>query len=145
MFFKHSAREPQSSVSHIIISDKLRKSSSPHNVHHIIREHESARLSTKLPWIAITLDLGISDTQFSSSFPTGPTKIRNRCLRIWAAGMNSETFPFLAAMGLEQVMKKLTAREKQPLFFNPLRQQLHDRIKFGSTTADEHMKWEAGQ
>jgi hypothetical protein len=147
IFIKHPGRTPLKSVSHILISDKMRTNSSPTDVFNIKRIHDSINLPTTHPWIAITLDLGLSDTKFRSTFPARTTSDSdNQCLRIWASGMSSETFPFLGDIpGLEQVMKEISARHQIPPFKRPLRQELQNQFKFGTTSSDDHMIWENGR
>jgi hypothetical protein len=148
VFFKNNNQPPYLSVSHILISDKLRNSPSATDVSQITRTHEAISLHTEQPWIAITLDLGISDTRFKSTFPTRSNHgdLDNQCLRIYATGMSSRTFPFLGGInGLEKVMEGITARQKIPQFDDQLRIQLQDQFKFGATSSHAHMKWEEGR
>ena len=131
----------------IAISDKMRKDPSRKDVSNITL----AKLAigpTNLPWIAITFDLGLADPQdpqIHSTFPVRSTS-DNNCLRIWAGGMSSATFPFLERVeGLEAAMRGIAAREKMPNPAAQLRKQLQDRVKFGETSAEAHMRWEEEQ
>lgn len=146
IFYKQSPPgDRENLASHILISDKMRNSPSPNDVSHIVRDHESIQLGTKRPWIAITLDLGLSNSEVRSTYPT-KTMHNEACLRIWATGMNSKTFPFLSDIhGLEDAMAAIAARQEMPPFSAPLRQQLQQQFKFGATGSNGHMKWGEGR
>ncbi|GBE81651.1 hypothetical protein SCP_0400220 [Sparassis crispa] len=150
-FDDFSGRNDQDRMSSIFISDKAGENDSPRDVNFIDRTHDSINCSTSRPYIAITLDLGVQDESITSTFPTSTSErvnagVDNRCLRIYARGMSAETYPFLNKVeGLFQVMKQVAVRERAPLYPSPIEARLQDLFKYGSTSSERHMKWEAGR
>ncbi|OBZ74768.1 hypothetical protein A0H81_05691 [Grifola frondosa] len=161
-------------MSLIAASDKAGKKPNPSNVNSIARNHDSIRCVTALPWIAVTFDMGVKQSAVHSTFPTRKS-IRKRkkakaraqlgeseaapkegleekipdkdlCLRIYASGMNTNTFPFLAECpGLDGIMNGIVQRAIEPLTSLPVGERLRPVMRFGETTAEENLRWEYGK
>jgi hypothetical protein len=135
-------------MSHIFVSDKARKSTNSRNVlHDITRRHEnlsgSASDSGTLPYIAILADLG-QPSSFSATFPE--KDVDDRCLRIYAAGVDTATYPFLAKYpGLMDTLQDLVHLQQIPETDTACRDYLNAQMEFGSTPTFEHMEWENGK
>ncbi|KAI6042390.1 hypothetical protein EDC04DRAFT_1000571 [Pisolithus marmoratus] len=82
-----------SRVSQIFVSDNAQRSSNRGDPDNIIHDHDTIQCHSSLPWVAISVDLGLQesvvDVKFADDQPGGP------CLRIYAAAINDKTFPFL--------------------------------------------------
>ena len=137
----------ESRMSHIFISDKARKSTNSRNVlHDITRRHEnmsgSASDSGTLPYIAILADLG-QPNSFSVTFPE--RDVDDRCLRIYAAGIDTATYPFLAKYpAIMDTLQDLVHLQQIPETDTVCRDYLNAQVKFGNTATVEHMEWEHG-
>ena len=143
---------PESRISHIFISDKARESKdSKGGLHKITRRHKNLRGehgasdpdSEPLPYIAILADLG-QPSSFSLTFPE--RDIDDRCLRIYAAGADTATYPFLARYPeIMNTLQDLVHLQQIPETETPITQYLDAQMKFGSTAAPRHMLWEHGR
>ncbi|KAG2038178.1 hypothetical protein BDR03DRAFT_1091405 [Suillus americanus] len=82
-------------VSQMFISDKPGKNSNVQDLRFITRKHDSIQWLSEIPCIALLLDLNV-DPKLSVTFPKRPKHSKtDRCLRIYASGLNDTTFPFL--------------------------------------------------
>ncbi|KAF8548189.1 hypothetical protein OG21DRAFT_1526653 [Imleria badia] len=145
---------PESRMSHIFISDQARKSTdSKETLHKITRrnktlsgegEDKSTPLdSESLPYIAILADLG-QPSSLSVTFPERDIQ-RDRCLRIYAAGVDTATYPFLAKYpALMDTLQDLVHLQQIPEIETPFMEYLNAQVKFGSTATPDHMLWEHG-
>jgi len=142
----------KSRMSQIFISDKARRSTDSKDVlHAITRRHENLRGedgisdpdSEPLPYIAILADLG-QPSSFSLTFPE--RDIDDRCLRIYAAGVDTVTYPFLARYpAIMNTLQDLVLLQQIPETETPVTQFLNAQVKFGSTATPKHMLWEHGR
>ena len=142
----------ESRMSQIFISDKARESKpSKEALSNITRRNKT--LSSKddsdvkdsgcLPYIAILADLG-QPSSLSVTFTE--RNIRDRCLRIYAAGVDTTTYPFLATYpALMKTLQNLVYLQQIPERETPVREYLLAQVKFGSTATPEHMLWEHGK
>lgn len=150
---------PQSRMSHIFISDKARKSKpSKDELAQITRRHESlsGKRSPKadedkgatsgsgsLPYIAILVDLG-QPSSFSVTFPE--REVGDRCLRIYAAGVDAAIYPFLTKYpALMKTLEDLVHLQQLPETETPIREYLDAQVSFGDTAFPENMVWERGR
>ena len=135
-------------MSHIFISDKARKSTNSRNVlHDITRRHEnlsgSASDSGTLPYIAILADLG-QPKAFSVTFPE--RDVDDRCLRIYAAGVDTATYPFLSKYpAIMDTLQDLVHLQQIPETDTVCRDYLNTQMEFGTTAIFEYMEWENGK
>jgi hypothetical protein len=143
----------KSRMSQILISDKARQSTNSKNVLHDITRrnqylsNEGTNLSTSdsdsLPYIAILADLG-QPSSFSLTFPE--RDVDDRCLRIYAAGVESTTYPFLAKYpALMRTLQDLVHIQQIPETERFYTEYLDAQVKFGSTATIQHMVWEHGK
>ncbi|KAI9464849.1 hypothetical protein HD554DRAFT_2315779 [Boletus coccyginus] len=142
----------ESRMSHVFISDKARRSKdSKKALHRITRRHENLRGkdgtsdpdSDPLPYIAILADLG-QPSSFSLTFPERNTD--DRCLRIYAAGVDTVTYPFLGRYpAIMDALQDLVHLQQIPETETPCMEYLSAQVKFGSTATPEHMLWEHGR
>ncbi|KAI9566675.1 hypothetical protein HD554DRAFT_2174092 [Boletus coccyginus] len=142
----------ESRMSQIFISDKARRSTdSKKALHGITRRHENLRGkdgasdpdSDPLPYIAILADLG-QPSSFSLTFPEGNTD--DRRLRIYAAGVDTVTYPFLGRYpAIMDALQDLVHLQQIPETETPCMEYLSAQVKFGSTATPEHMLWEHGR
>ncbi|KAI9566688.1 hypothetical protein HD554DRAFT_2174105 [Boletus coccyginus] len=141
----------ESRMSQIFISDHARKSTDSKDVLcSIARRHRylsgegatSDLGSEPLPYITILADLGQSPS-FSVTFPE--RDIDDPCLRIYAAGIHTTTYPFLARHpALMETLQGLVHLQQIPEIETPCMEYLNAQVKFGSTATPEHMLWEHG-
>ncbi|KAG1777972.1 hypothetical protein EV702DRAFT_1196772 [Suillus placidus] len=117
--------EDMKRVSQIFISDKAGKN--------------------HLPYIALLLDLNVGlNPQLTVTFPERDPShaVTDRCLRIYASGMSTTTFPFLEKHPEIAVeLKGLLSRQKEA----PPETALRALVKFGSTARLRNSRWEAQQ
>ncbi|KAI9462598.1 hypothetical protein HD554DRAFT_2330393 [Boletus coccyginus] len=142
----------ESRMSQIFISDKARRSTdSKKALHGITRRHENLRGkdgtfnpdSDPLPYIAILADLG-QPSSFSLTFPERNTD--DRCLRIYAAGVDTVTYPFLGRYpAIMDALQDFVHLQQIPETETPCMEYLSAQVKFGSTATPEHMLWEHGR
>ena len=99
--------------------------------------------SKPLPYIAILADLG-QPSSFFVTFPERDTS--DRCLRIYAAGADTTTYPFLTRHpALMDTLQDLVHLQQIPETETPYTEYLNAQVKFGSTATSEHMLWERGR
>lgn len=147
---EHDRGSAESQMSQIFISDKAREStSSKTTLNYITRDNTSGQTSEKhagsntLPYIAILADLG-QPPSFSVSFPR--RNLTDRCMRIYAGGIDSSTYPFLANHNeLRQALEQLVHIAQVPDIERAYGKYLDAQVKFGSTATPEHMRWERGK
>ena len=140
----------KSRMSQVFISDKARQSTSSKGaLGNITRrsEHLSGRgeghASDTLPYIAILADLG-QPPSFSVTFPE--RDVDDRCLRIYAAGVDATTYSFLAKYpALVETLQNLVHLQQIPETQRPYTEYLNAQVKFGCTATREHMHWEHGK
>ena len=140
----------ESRVSQILVSDKARESkSSKDALHNFTRTSEylsssgAKQYSDSLPYIAILADLG-QPASFSATFPE--REVDDRCLRIYAAGVDAATYPFLTDYpAIMQTLQNLVHLQQIPETERPYTEYLNAQVKFGSTARPEHMVWEHGR
>ena len=140
----------KSRLSQISISDKVRQSASSKGaLGNITRrsEHLSGRgeghTFDSFPYIAILADLG-QPPSFSVTFPEHD--IDDRCLRIYAAGVDTTTYPFLAKYpALMEMLQNLVHLQQILETHRPFAEYLNAQMKFGTTATREHMHWEHGK
>ncbi|KAF8578454.1 hypothetical protein K439DRAFT_1621321 [Ramaria rubella] len=130
-----------SSFSPICISTKFRNAPSLTDVNKITVQSSALNIDTGRPWIAITLDLGVP-TAVSSTYPTKSVRGTSPCLRIYAAGMNSSTFPFLRHDGLDEAMKGIQDRAIQPPADGTSLSMMREQVRVGTSRRPIHMRWE---
>lgn len=130
-------------VSQIFIQDKARKTSDSgsRDLYSIARSHASINCPSKLPYIAILVDLGLEKSQLEVTFPE---KGSSQDLRIYAAAVDATTFPFLADIPALLSSLQTFVRLQQLPTNRPLGQYLQNQMKYGSTAMESHMKWERG-
>lgn len=142
--------------SQIYISDKLTVKSNPYE--HTLIDHIYKDINTPndQPWIAIALDMGVKSSQLKvtvdSDSTLGKRKLRETegetptCWRIYAAGSTEETYPFLSStvteFPLEKVFGDIVTQGFNPPPYEEMLQPLRDKMEFGLSTGDRHMKWE---
>ncbi|KAH7884825.1 hypothetical protein F5I97DRAFT_1929649 [Phlebopus sp. FC_14] len=134
-------------VSHIYISDKAKESASS-DVHYITPKSVGVE-DMSSPYIAILLDMGLEVSKLTVSKTSPSTKPRSNkdepvpAWYIYAAGMYSDTFPFLQADGGMQILPVLQDLVKpRPLVDEPLTESLRNQVLYGSSCAKHHMEWE---
>ena len=146
----------ESRMSQIFISDEARESKpSKEALGNITRRDKS--LSGKdsddikgttsdsgpLPYIAILADLG-QPSSFSVTFPE--RDIDDRCMRIYAAGVDTSTYPFLGKYpALMKTLQHLVHIQQIPETEKAMMEYLNAQVKFGSTATPKHMLWEHGR
>ena len=140
----------ESRMSQILVSDKARESKSSKDVlHNITRRGEylsrtgGKHDSDSLPYIAILADLG-QPPSFSATFPE--RAVDDRCLRVYAAGVDKTTYPFLTnCPSIMQTLQNIVRLQQIPETERPYTEYLNAQVKFGSTATPEHMVWEHGR
>jgi hypothetical protein len=128
-------------VSQMFISDKAGKNRNEQSLAFITRNHDSIQCSSKLPYIALLLDLNVKP-QFHVTYPTKKPNHSetDRCLRIYASGINDTTFPFLGQHSeVANHLHRLVSRHKEA----PSKTTLEALVKFGSTARLRNLQWEA--
>lgn len=131
-----------------MVSDKATKSSNRKDLGFIRRESRPIDCVTEKPSIAILLDTGIvnANPKVSSTYNRG-SSAKNRCWRIYAAGIGSETFPFLDKMNDGAKLKDVLNELANPTYLSPEEYDkaklLRNRLQYGDTSEDAHMKWDA--
>jgi len=146
IYFK-GGPEGASAESHIFVSDKAHNSKNSKDLlRDITRGHKylsgenrhSASDSESLPYIAILVHLG-QPPSFSVTFS-------ERFLRIYAAGVDTATYPYLARYpAIMKTLQALVHLQQIPETETPFTEYLDAQVKFGSTATPEHMLWEHGR
>ncbi|KAH7881912.1 hypothetical protein F5I97DRAFT_1991629 [Phlebopus sp. FC_14] len=134
--------------SHIYISDKAKESSNQSLLSSITPRALGIN-DMALPYIAILLDMGRPKSEFTVTFTEPNPVLRNpggpeaKPLRIYAAGMYADTFPFLKAEKARTVLDTLADLVRpEPLVDKPSSASLRNQVLYGSTRDAHHMKWE---
>ncbi|KAG9308729.1 hypothetical protein JVU11DRAFT_11514 [Chiua virens] len=154
IYFKgeHDKASAELQMSQIFISDKARESTDSKNeLAPITRGGISGQDSeipkrerpNGLPYIAIMADLG-QPPSFSVTFPERETD--DRCMRIYAAGIDTSTYPFLANhSALLNRLQELVHIAQLPSIERFFGKYLDAQVNFGSTPTRKHMQWEHGK
>ncbi|KAH7882242.1 hypothetical protein F5I97DRAFT_1985411 [Phlebopus sp. FC_14] len=134
--------------SHIYISDKATQESNK-SILSSITPRALGINDMALPYIAILLDMGRPKSEFTVTFTEPNPVLRNpggpeaKPLRIYAAGMYADTFPFLKAEKARTVLDTLADLVRpEPLVDKPSSASLRNQVLYGSTRDPHHMKWE---
>ncbi|KAG1762984.1 hypothetical protein EV702DRAFT_1052031 [Suillus placidus] len=128
-------------VSQMFISDKAGKNCNEQDLGFITRKHDSIQCLSKLPYIALLLDLNVNP-KLNVTFPKKePNHVEtDQCLRIYASGISETTFPFLQKhRGVAENLHGLVSRQKEV----PSQTTLEALVKFGSTARLRNLQWEA--
>ncbi|KAH7928223.1 hypothetical protein BV22DRAFT_216556 [Leucogyrophana mollusca] len=133
-------------MSQLFISDNAGKKASKAALDSIQRSHSSIECVTKLPYIAVLVDLGVEKPDFSVTFPEIPSQKNDPCLRIYATRESMVSAPFLTRHPrIARTLRHLVVRQQSPTYHEPFGSYLQDQMEFGSTSLDRHMRWEAGK
>ncbi|KAH7919076.1 hypothetical protein BV22DRAFT_1134113 [Leucogyrophana mollusca] len=133
-------------MSQLFISDKAGKKASKAALNVIQRSHSSIECVTKLPYIAVLVDLGVEKPDFSVTFPEKPSQGSDPCLRIYATRGSMVSAPFLTRHPeVAGTLRHLVVRQQSPMYRERFGSYLQDQMEFGSTSLDRHMRWEAGK
>ena len=123
-------------VSQIFVSDKAGRQSHKKDTFFVRRTDSSINCQSSLPFIAILLDLNHDGKRkLKVTFEQNPDN--DRCLRIYASGLDEKTFPFLHP-GIARLLQDLISKPKEPTSGARLRA----RVKYGRTAKVSHMRWE---
>jgi len=89
----------------MFVSDKAGKKSSKEDTGFITRMHESIKCLSPLPFISLLLDLN-GEPELSATFPENDPihPETNRCLRIYASGLNPNILAFLRVFPKQAVV-----------------------------------------
>ena len=151
IYFKGEPGSAKERMSQILISDKARKSKDSKLALHAITRRDktiggeqSDAESGSLPYVAILADLAWKTSSLSVTFPE--RDVSDRCLRIYAAGVDDTAYPFLAGYpALQQALENLVHLRKTPDTKRDFSKYLDAQVKFGSTATAEHTEWERGR
>ena len=128
-------------VSQIFISDKAQSDKlNKSKLRDISRVDSTIRCASSDPYVAILVDLGRSyHEEFEASWEKVDTNDAYS-LRIYAAGINAATFPFLTPHPyIVETLRHIVSPPKLPA-----QEGLRDKVKFGSTRTKSHLFWEIG-
>ena len=127
-------------VSQIFISDKAQTRNNNLALGKISRVDPTINCASSVPYVAILVDLGRLDIEgFEASWKQVDTNDAYS-LRIYAAGINVTTFPFLARHPrIIETLRHIFSPSKLPA-----QKGLQDKVKFGSTRTKSHLFWEIG-
>ncbi|KAH7884823.1 hypothetical protein F5I97DRAFT_2039899 [Phlebopus sp. FC_14] len=142
-------------VSHIYISDKATPSSNRSQLSYITRKGlaiDDMKSTLGLPYIAILLDMGMEKPAFSATLEQQcSSRLRTRSnaevpsLRIYAAGMHAQTFPFLEKRNATLAILQDLVRPKLAPMDRPSAISLRNQVLYGRTHDKDYMEWERGQ
>ena len=122
-------------MSQIFISDKAQHTSNQSQLNYITRK--KVKCVSGLPYIAIIVDLGQPSSAFEAKWFSADSEGADS-LRIYAAGINSTTFPFLKDHpGIANTLRNIIPPQKSLAI-----QDLQAKIRYGSTCMRSHMCWE---
>jgi len=95
-----------------------------------------------LPYIVILADLGRpSELEVTYS----ESDVDGHCLRIYAAGIDATTYPFLSSRpDVLATLEKLVRRQQRPETETPIATYLAAQAGFGVRGLSQHMRWEHG-
>ena len=123
------------SVSQIFISDKVQQTGNRTHLNYITRKRINC--ISELPYIAIIVDLGLPSSAFEAKWSSAGSKDADS-LRIYAAGINSTTFPFLESHpSIADILRDIMSPPKSLTI-----QDLQAKMRYGSTCMGRHMCWE---
>ncbi|KAG2336707.1 hypothetical protein BDR05DRAFT_1012549 [Suillus weaverae] len=123
-------------ISQMFISDKAGKNCNEQDLGFVTRKHDSIQCLSKLPYIALLLDLNVK-SKLNVTFSMEPNHVEtDRCLRNYAYGISETTFPFLRIVG---ELHGLVSQQKEV----PSQTALEALVKFGSTARLRNLQWEA--
>jgi len=125
-------------MSQMFVSNMAGQSSNEREKSFTTCTHDSIACSSPLPFIAL-LDLD-GKTKLDVTFPHKQSNHpeTDRCLRIYASGLNKETFPFLSSVPIAELLQGLVSKPKEPMSSACLQA----RPKPGSAIDASHMRWE---
>ena len=127
-------------VSQIFISDRVQSRSNKYKLRNISRRDSTINCASSDPYVAIVVDLGKSDHAFEAKWKKVDTNDAYS-LRIYAAGINATTFPFLTRHPyIIETLRRIVSPPK-----SPAQQGLQDKVKFGSTCTEPHLFWEGNE
>ena len=112
-------------------------------VHLMLEDNHSVSDADTLPYTAILTDLGrpseLEATYIESS-------ANDRCLRIYAAGLDATIYPFLSNRpDVLTTLEKLSRRQQIPETETPIAEYLAAQLGFGTTGLPRNMYWEHGR
>ena len=126
MYFKSEPRE--NAMSHILISDKAHDKPQLNTLNNITRRSITPSHYSGPPYIVIRADLGVKDPCLFVCDNCGEGS-KDQCLRIYAAGLGNQTYPFLVPKIVEH-LKDLYSRYNLPPEYKEL-EGLEDQVQFG--------------
>ncbi|KAI6143262.1 hypothetical protein BKA82DRAFT_4359784 [Pisolithus tinctorius] len=130
--------------SQIFILDRVGSSSHRNDLDNITRDHDSINCNSSLPWVSILVNLGLKESAVELKFPgkkSHGAESGNPCLRIYAAAINSQTFPFLSeSKQLLSTLQNIIAHED--FLGLQLTQILQKQVQYGDSCTNV-MEWEA--
>ncbi|KAF8606159.1 hypothetical protein BDV93DRAFT_542906 [Ceratobasidium sp. AG-I] len=139
MYYHDPASEQTepSRFSHILVSDRARQWNTKNSLPSITSRKSIGR-STKEPYIVMLLDLRITNKPAEFTMDSD-----NSCLRIYAPGVTTSTYPRLDPEALRILSDTLDV----PKRFNkkPNAEHLRAQMMYGSSKEGIHMKWEKGR
>lgn len=114
----------------------------PSFVHLPLDDNRRVSDADALPYIAILADLGRpSELEVTYS----ESDVDDRCLRIYAAGIDATIYPFLSNRpDVLATLEKLVRRQQIPETETPTATYLAAQFGFGGTGLPQHMLWEHG-
>ncbi|KAF8606156.1 hypothetical protein BDV93DRAFT_362285 [Ceratobasidium sp. AG-I] len=123
-------------VSHILVSDRAQKQHSKADLPSITRPG-SIGCSTSEPYIAMLLDLGVTDQPVEFTMDSDES-----CLRIYAPGLTNSTYPRMDS----EVLKTLSDILDVPKHSEYQRSVMHLQSQYEcwNSTDEEHVEREAG-
>ena len=137
----NSTEDPRDRMSTLMISDRARQVSSKADLKLIHCNHPHILgCTTARPSVAILLDMGLSESEVEAEYD--PTE--QKCLRIYAAAINEDTFPFLYGRALVEDFNLIIRHAREPETKTPETTALRARMSFGATSFPSHMEWERG-
>ena len=124
-------------VSQIFISDIANKPPNLSALEFINRGEPSINCSSDIPYIAIVVNLGERSSFRTRWYQCGDDD--GPSLRIYATGIDQDTFPFLETHDIVAELRDLAS---PPADDDESLSVLINQVKFGSTSEDSHMCWE---
>ena len=142
LYFKSKTDESDSSLfSQILIRDESTKESNKTWLDGISRKDDELQFTSELPYIVILADLGVeANSKLNVTYTTLETDIPDahsthpveRCLRVYAPGINGKTFPFLVHQTeVLATLEDLAHSEDLPEIGRPFAKKLGNEVKFG--------------
>ena len=130
------------------ISAKLTKGSNQNALRGIQQEDPSIDYSSGQPWIAILVDYGLDTAEVSACVSPGwisPHRQDNtgQCLRIYAAGITSDTFKFFENQNFAPILQELVRFEGPPELHRKTGALIRKHMEFGSAANADSMVWDA--